>query len=124
MISTSSGLKDHYSLIYGVPENFLDAAMTQYYFPNEMNSEYTNAIKNTGSKPKLINGEPDPIEAIFSDYGMPEPLKNHDGKGIMVCSDKKDKKSYGEKEPEVIRMIIPEGYRNPLAMDTNNLARL
>ena len=92
MISTSSGLKDHYALIYGVPENFLDAAMTQYYFPNEMSTDYTNAIKNTGVKTKMINGEPDPIEAIFSDYGVPEPLKNHDGKGIMVCTHNNDNK--------------------------------
>ena len=40
----------------------MNATMSTFYYPNEIDQDYLNAMEEAGEKPNLINGrDPDPV---------------------------------------------------------------
>lgn len=88
-----------------------------------------DALDEQGIQPELINGHPNPVEALYSDAGMDKKLSaamsggaGLDGMGIMSYA-WEDSMQWFDRydyyaEPDIIKFVVPEGYRLPLAIDT------
>ena len=61
--------------IWSVNRNWFDVVMQEFYFPEDFDQEYLDELKREGKKPNYINGKnPDPVEALYSDIGLPPKL--------------------------------------------------
>lgn len=49
----------------------MKATLNSFYYPNELDQDYLDALSELNIEPNLINQRyPDPIQALFSDYGL------------------------------------------------------
>ena len=64
----------------------------------------------------MIEGHPDPVEALFSDAGLDRSkLDSLDGKQILAYSDEYYRLDYYY-EPPIVKIISPEGLRLPCSI--------
>ena len=57
--------------LYGVQENYMNATMGEFYYPSETSQDYLTAMKDQNRQVHIVNGYPDPVQALF--YQEPEP---------------------------------------------------
>jgi hypothetical protein len=99
--------------LYGMPENFMTAVSTQYYMPNEIQSGLTlPLIPGTNYQ--------DPVAALYSNQSMDPNDDIWDPYNLTVGN------FSGISEiplPEV-KLLIPEGLREVLSVDTKTQARI
>jgi hypothetical protein len=55
--------------LYGVQENYMNAQKTEIYNPSEIDFDYIVSMMKNKQDIKLVNGHPDPVQAIYSEYG-------------------------------------------------------
>jgi hypothetical protein len=113
-ISGASGFGKIEAMFMTVDENFLDTAFQQFYVPAEVQDIQL---------PTLSTGEKDSIAALYSDEGLTEfndrdVYNIYSNEGIYVEPDEK------YLHTKYVKLVIPEGLRSPLGVDTKSPGRL
>ena len=90
----------------------------QYYLPAESESDVT------GDLPELANGDPDVVGALYCDEGTaPSPDGTRDPFNITKVNSP-PMSNVTKNLTEEIRVLIPEGLRDPLSLNTDREARI
>mmetsp|Transcript_2325 Transcript_2325/g.3973 ORF Transcript_2325/g.3973 Transcript_2325/m.3973 type:complete len:755 (-) Transcript_2325:38-2302(-) len=116
-ISDYSGYKSIKSNAFSVQRNFLQTLDLTYYFPRELESDLKSQLSS------LPNGDPDIIQALYSDFAI---FNNSDGSldplelTVINYPAEEGKLNYTQQ----IKVVIPEGLRNPLSIDTTKEGRI
>uniref|UniRef100_A0A7S3CJT1 ABC3 transporter permease C-terminal domain-containing protein n=1 Tax=Strombidium rassoulzadegani TaxID=1082188 RepID=A0A7S3CJT1_9SPIT len=122
-----AGYKNLRTNVYSIQENFIETGNSKYYLLNEADQEAIDEASEDGIEFNTINGFVDAVQLLYSNasvsvLNITEPdEKYNDPEGIRVRNDPEESKRTFYDE---IKLIIPEGLRNPQSLDTNRPSRL
>ena len=117
--SDYSGYKQLSSQTYSVPRNYLNVVDTEYYFPVEEQDDIKDEM------PSLGKDKPDIMAALYSDTNIaPTPDGTLDPLEITKWNFPNPFYWEDQNVTEQIKVIIPEGLRDPLSMTTKRDARI
>lgn len=110
--------------LFGVQRNLLQVMNNKYFQFIEVTEDYEKAMKKKNQKPKKVPGGSavDVVDALWVDYSKEETK--------MGTIDKHDIKvenrnfTYVPKLVDEVQVIIPEGLRDVLSLDTTTKGRL
>lgn len=120
--SDMTGFKEVNTNLHAIQPNFLDTVNLKYYLPTELQDDIIKEYKEKGEPIKMLeNGQIDPIQFIFSDYALEENQEEKDPYNLSIDNFPDQSQSQYMKQ---IKVIIPEGYRDVLSLDTTRAARL
>lgn len=110
--------------IYGVQRNLLEVVHTEYLSFSEVNEDYAEERKNQGKEPKLVSGssQVDAGDALFVDYSKSD--KEHEAADEFGIKTTTSRVAPREKPLGTVNVIIPEGLRDPMALNTTTTGRL
>lgn len=115
----ASGYKDVSANFYAIQDNYLDVVDVKYYIPTEISEDYATTKKAQGEKPvKLANGEIDLIDALYTQYNESNTWNSSDPFDVSSQIDNVNQTF------TKINIVIPEGYRNVISMNTEKVARI
>ena len=119
MFADFSAFKQFDVSVYSVEQNFLDVTIPKFYMPNEIEeeliSEFSDEIR------RLDNGKFNAVDAIYSNGTLKDIGDSRDQHNLTVSNrDEVD----SETSTDEIKIIIPEGFRDVLALDSSRGARL
>lgn len=113
-ISGASGFGDTYLMMSVIDENFLATAYDDFYIPTEIQDI---------TLPTLPDGQKDAIAALYTDEGLTE-FNDRDEFHVTANYDLFKKEDDSDLPPKQVKLVIPEGLRNPLSVDTQTPGKL
>lgn len=95
----------------------------KYYIPNEIDQSAIDAHQSAGvGVTRLETGDIDPVQFLFSDLALDDSGQTtKDPYGVGIENWPSEKASQYMKE---IKVLVPEGYRDVLSLDTSRPARI
>lgn len=123
VFSDYTGYKTVRTNVHAIQRNFLEVTKLKYYIPNEVEARGVEGLRARGEEVKtLATGDVDPVQLLFSDAGLEESEQtSKDPYQIGIENWPTERASQYMKE---IKVIVPEGYRDVLSLDTTRPARL
>ena len=113
-VSGATGFRDiDFSLFY-VDQNFFQTTFNQFYIPSQIQPL---------DLPRTPSNKPDAIAALYSDQNL-LLFSDNDLLQIMSNSNQFSKKKGEAITRRPIKMLIPEGLRKPMSVDTKTPGRL
>ena len=109
-----------------VQENYLHVVNPDYFVFNEVTEDYEKEMKLTGEQVRRIEGHPDIVHALSSDYARSqERIESLDHYNILTkLSTRSTNIIKDGKQLTEINIIIPDGQRKALSLDTKTKGRM
>ena len=118
MFSDFAGYRDYKTTINAIRENYMNVVDLDYYLPTEIEQDIESSL------PLLANGEYDIVAALYSTQGISPSLDgSKDPHKIAKVNFPLESSSIKNLTDE-IKVIMAEGMRDPMSLDTNREARL
>jgi len=109
-----------------VQENYLHVVNPDYFVFNEVTEDYEKEMKLTGEQVRRIEGHPDIVHALSSDYAQSQArIESLDHYNILTkLSTRSTNIIKDGKQLTEINIIIPDGQRKALSLDTKTKGRM
>ena len=121
VFSDYTGYKTVNTNVHAMQRNFLNVTNLNYYIPNELDQEALDRLRESGQEIQyLSNGDIDPVQLLFQEQDEAGIQKVKDPYGVAVENWPSQKPSQFMKK---INVLVPEGYRDVLSLDTTRPAR-
>ena len=121
-ISDVTGYAEVETNLYSIQANFLACLDTRYYMPTEIDEEKLAGLEEAGIEMEEVpgNGNIDAARLIWEADPNKPPYEAYDHFDVVVA----DEQVSNSEELTNINVIVPEGFRDFLSLDTSRSARL
>jgi hypothetical protein len=117
--SDFASYRDLKTTLNAIRENYLEVLDLNYYLPAEVEEDIESIL------PELPNGDPDIVEAIYSTQGTKPSIDGTKDPMKIAKVNWPDSSAGSIKNlTEEISLIVSEGLRDPLSLNTKREARL